>query len=655
MFDSRLRDFTDHQLSRLASRGFTCTTDFLLWLPTGYLDLTRTVTGERSMPGSGHHLLTGTVAGRAIQKPKNPLPHPLNSDVAIHTLCTMKVGNFKVVVASHKKSAHPLSGLRYEESIFVFGLIKRIGKEFYLFDPQPIPEAAVGTVMPVYQGIHSAMTPSQVHDYVQDAMKLPGTLAQAADNVYGQLGDDKLNYSVESIEQTLSDAHRPADTATATQAMQILRFMNVHSLAANTDRSQEEQPESIIETGETELAEILSHIPFDLSPSQSSAFDRILAGLRAAAPLNMLLSGDVGSGKSIVQFLALAAAHKAGRVSAITAPNEILAQQLYIKLQATFPYPCRYIGGGKTLDPEQLDQSPILVGTTAIVHAVKKHNLELAVVCIDEQQKMGIEQKAALTGPNTNLIESTATCIPRSMGHVVLGNMQVARLEGHADKHIQSIILSKYHRGYLFKQIHQVVAEGGRVAVIYSEVNETKNSRSDRSSLLKTVPMWEKQFPGQVISLHGQLSSQEKEDRIKQVLAGECQILVATSIIEIGLDADIQMLVAIDPDRFGASTLHQMRGRVQRGGGHGLFVMYCTKEMDEKTEKRLEMVRDHNNGFIIAEEDMKARGIGDVFGAGQRQSGKTVGVFFGTPIEVEDFNHYYNSKTNSDSGTFGEK
>jgi ATP-dependent DNA helicase RecG len=267
---------------------------------------------------------------------------------------------------------------------------------------------------------------------------------------------------------------------------------------------------------------------------------------------------------------------------------------------------------------------------------VEKHpGFSLNLLCIDEQQKIGLNQKKRVTSLTTNLLESTATCIPRSMGNILFTGKKVSRISAHVKKDIKSHVTSYEDREKMFHLLRSVINDGGKVAIIYPEIKAKK-----RTALLESEKYWHKHYPDQYSILYGGMKPEVKKAAIKDVLSGKYPLLLATSIIEIGLDVpDLRMMIVVDADEYGASTLHQMRGRLGRNGGGGIFFMYTskhvTKESNFKSYERLQLVKKYNDGFIIAEKDMESRGVGDIIGDGDRQSGKTLGVFIGLPIEAE--------------------
>jgi ATP-dependent DNA helicase RecG len=626
---------TEAKRKFLLNAGFTAPEDYILRLPTSYKDYSKIITGDKSLPASGEHCFSGVVTRNAT----SAVSDKSIKGKKIRFFAVVRVGNFDVIIEDNRTlQRSPFNSLRKGDEVVFFGSISRINGSFTVFSPDIVLPQWAGKIQPTYKGVHRTFNPAQMLIRVYDALDNKQLFHAAAQKVSVELGHYTIG--VDAIQQLLITAHRPLTLSAANEAMEKLCDLNIKSLLSKNIISNTEELSSI-KIPDSTISSLHATIPFSLSESQVKTMTLIKDELEAHHPMDMLASGDVGSGKSVIQILSCMYAYSANKRAAIIAPNELLAVQLYNTFISFFPNaPCHLIAKNTRRDID-LDANPVLIGTTAIIFFIEKHtNYNLDLLCLDEQQKIGLNQKKRLLSPTTNLLESTATCIPRSMGNILFTGKKISRIYAHVEKDIKSYITHYQHREQMFNLLHKVIREGGKVAIIYPEIKAEK-----RTALLQAEQYWEKHYPNQYTILFGGMAPEEKNKAINDVLNGKHPLLLATSIIEIGLDVpDLRMMIVVDADEYGASTLHQMRGRIGRNGGGGIFFMYSSKsinhESNPKSYERLLLVKNQNDGFVIAEKDMESRGVGDIIGDGDKQSGKTLGVFIGLPIETERLTKY---------------
>ena len=373
-------------------------------------------------------------------------------------------------------------------------------------------------------------------------------------------------------------------------------------------------------------------LPFTLTGAQSRAIDEILADFRKGAPMNRLVQGDVGSGKTMVAAAAAYVAAKNGRQAALMAPTEILAEQHYASMEKLFaPMGLRtaLLTGSMTVKEKRLVREAIAagevdlaVGTHALLSdATVFHNLGLVIT--DEQHRFGVGQRAKLSekGQDSHLLVMSATPIPRTLALLMYGDLDVSILDElpPGRESVDTFLVGESYRPRINAFIRKHAQEGHQCFVVCPAVEENeelniKAAETWAETLQKNV------FPDlRIALLHGQMKGAEKEAVMASFAKGEVDVLVATTVIEVGVDVPNATLMVIeDADRFGLSQLHQLRGRVGRGKAKSYCIL-TSHNKNQETLMRLKALCKTTDGFKIAEEDLKLRGPGDFFGS--RQSG----------------------------------
>jgi ATP-dependent DNA helicase RecG len=376
-----------------------------------------------------------------------------------------------------------------------------------------------------------------------------------------------------------------------------------------------------------------SVLPFKLTESQRKVVKELFKDMRSDAPMNRLLQGDVGSGKTIVALIAMLAAMENGYQTALMAPTEILAEQHARNIKrilAKSPYRIELLSGSlKSGDKKRLHHSiaagevHAAVGTQALIQEnVAFKNLGLVV--IDEQHRFGVMQRAALRerGMNPDVLVMTATPIPRSLAMTVYGDLDVSIIDelppGRTP--IETRVFGEEGRQEVKKMIAREVRAGRQVYVVYPLVEESEKMDL-RDATRRYEYLRDQVFPKfSVDLLHGRMKPEEKEEVMRRFIAGEVQILVSTTVIEVGVDVpNASVMVVEHAERFGLSQLHQLRGRVGRGAKQSFCVLLASDKQTEVARQRLGIMEETNDGFKIAEKDLEIRGPGEVMGT--RQAG----------------------------------
>jgi ATP-dependent DNA helicase RecG len=379
-------------------------------------------------------------------------------------------------------------------------------------------------------------------------------------------------------------------------------------------------------------AKIISSLPYTLTAGQTQAIAEILADMAAPERMLRLLQGDVGSGKTIVALLALATVVECGAQGALMAPTEILSRQHFATLEpicAAAGVRIALLTGrekGKqreeTLEKLRVGDCDILIGTHALFQeGVTFRDLGLAV--IDEQHRFGVHQRLALqakAGAAADLLVMTATPIPRTLALTVYGDMDVSRLTekpaGRQAIDTRTIPLSRIDD--VVDGIRRSLAKGQRIYWVCPLVEESDKVESaaaeERYAALAQI------FPNQVGLVHGRMKGSAKDATMASFKAGAISILVATTVIEVGVDVpEATIIIVENAERFGLAQLHQLRGRVGRGSEKSACVLLYQEPLGETAKARLTILRETDDGFRIAEEDLRLRGAGEVLGT--RQSG----------------------------------
>jgi ATP-dependent DNA helicase RecG len=376
-----------------------------------------------------------------------------------------------------------------------------------------------------------------------------------------------------------------------------------------------------------------SLLPFKLTDAQRRVVKEIFADLKSDAPMNRLLQGDVGSGKTIVALIAMLATMENGYQTALMAPTEILAEQHarnIKRLLAKSPYRVELLTGSLRAAEKRKLQVELAagdihtcIGTHAIIQeAVSFKNLGLAV--IDEQHRFGVMQRAELRarGFNPDVLVMTATPIPRSLTMTIYGDLDVSVIDEMPPGRtpIETRVIGEEQRPEVKQLIASEVRAGRQVYVVYPLVEE-----SERMDLKDATQRYEylrdKVFPRLTVGLiHGKMKTAEKEEVMRRFVAGEIQILVSTTVIEVGVDVpNASVMIVEHAERFGLSQLHQLRGRVGRGAEKSYCVLLTSDKQTAVAVERLGIMAKTNDGFVIAEKDLELRGPGELLGT--RQSG----------------------------------
>lgn len=405
------------------------------------------------------------------------------------------------------------------------------------------------------------------------------------------------------------------------------------ALQVTRGERKKESKGSVIEISDRVHERIKSLLPFTLTGAQERVLQRIFSDMTSGEPMNRLIQGDVGSGKTIIAFLAMFTAMENGYQAALMAPTEILAEQHARNAKKLFEnteYNVSLLTGSLKAAEKRSVLATIadgtaqaIIGTHAIIQdGVKFDKLGFAV--IDEQHRFGVLQRSQLRemGYNPDILVMTATPIPRSLAMTVYGDLDVSIVDelppGRTP--VKTVVVGEDKRDGVYKGIEREIAAGRQIYIVYPLIEE-----SEKIDLKAATVMFEelrdKIFPKRRVGLlHGKMKSGEKDEIMQRFVAGEINILVSTTVIEVGVDvANASLMVIEHAERFGLSQLHQLRGRVGRGAEQSFCVLLTGDKKTAVARERLGIMEETNDGFRIAEKDLEIRGQGEIFGT--RQSG----------------------------------
>ena len=497
---------------------------------------------------------------------------------------------------------------------------------FEALDSVPVMTRRVLPIYPLTAGLSNASVMKAVRQALAICDPPAEILPEAVRNRYGILGADRAYYAI----------HEPASMAEAEMAKRRLIFeeffvfsAGLALMRASRDGKQTAPYKNL------DLTEFLSALPFTLTGAQSRAIGDMVSDLRRGVPMNRLVQGDVGSGKTMVAAAAGYLAVKNGKQAALMAPTEILAEQHYHSLEKLLsPMGIRVSLLTGSLTPKQKSlvrtavqngETDFVIGTHALVSDSTVFH-DLGMVVADEQHRFGVAQRAKLSakGEDPHLLVMSATPIPRTLALLMYGDLEVSIINElpPGREPVDTFLVGESYRSRINAFIRKHVQEGHQCFIVCPAVEE--NQELD----MKSATAWANTLQQTVFRdlrialLHGQMKAADKEAAMAAFARGEADVMVATTVIEVGVDVPNATLMIIeDADRFGLSQLHQLRGRVGRGKAKSYCIM-TSHTKSRETLQRLKAMCQTTDGFKIAEEDLKLRGPGDFFGS--RQSGLPV-------------------------------
>ena len=618
----------------LAKLGIEIVKDILFYLPTRYEDrssikkITQLISGEIQ-----------TVTGKVIKAevmPASPRRPRLKIFSVVITdgsgALTAKWFNQtylgKIFKPAHKVVFYGLVKSNYWGSGF-----EMVNPEYEIIDDdeEDADHINTGRVVPVY-GLTEGLSQRQLRSIVH--LTLTSALATVTDvmpeDIITDLHLPGLRQSIEAVHfpppgTSLSDLNGGTSPYHQRLAFDELFTLQL-GLAAIKNNEISEKGIPFEPTGKL-TGELLEKLPFKLTGAQKRVIDDIAKDMKSPFPMNRLIQVDVGSGKTIVAFIAMLGAVESGYQTALMAPTEILAEQHYLNIHSlaeSLGLKIHLLTGSKkdkNYDMIASGKAQIVIGTHALIQeAVSFKNLGLIV--IDEQHRFGVMQRAQLRkkGTNPDTLIMTATPIPRTLAITLYGDLDYSLIDELPPNRtpVLTKVIRELQKNIVYDLMDRETKAGRQVYVVYPLIEESE--KSNLKAAITGMEALQKKFPDLKVGLiHGKLPTSEREDIMRDFKKGLIQMLVSTTVIEVGVDVpNATLMVIIHAERFGLSQLHQLRGRVGRGAAksHCLLLNYGGSV---DAMKRLDIMARSNDGFKIAEKDLEIRGPGEFFGT--RQSG----------------------------------
>ena len=531
-----------------------------------------------------------------------------------------------------------------EEYIF-FGVVEEQGRRRSMVNPvfeQEGRQNATGCIMPIYHltaGISNHLMATLTRQALEGcAHLLPEMLPRSV----------RLEHELAQVEFAYRNIHFPESTEALEQARRRLTFEELFYLSVGLahlkNRRGEHGPSTVIRPAPVE--DFAALLPFPLTGAQKRVMGEIAADLTAGRAMNRLVQGDVGSGKTMVAAYAVWLAARSGHQAALMAPTEVLAQQHYKNLSALFEsvgVKVVLLTGSMTAAAKREVREQLVLGMTHLAigtHALLTDGVEfknLALVVTDEQHRFGVAQRAALAAkaeaggnPPPHVLVMSATPIPRTLALIIYGDLDVSVVDELPPGRtaVETYVVGEDKRQRMYNFVRKLVGEGRQAYIVCPAVEEAEENPDPLvppAMDLKAVKVYTKQLQEQIFPdlrvdfLHGKMRPKEKETVMSAFAAGQTDVLVSTTVIEVGVDVPNAALIIIEnAERFGLSQLHQLRGRVGRGQ-HKSYCVLITASRGETARQRLRTLAQTSDGFKISEEDLKLRGPGDFFG--NRQHG----------------------------------
>lgn len=446
------------------------------------------------------------------------------------------------------------------------------------------------------------------------------------------------DYYLMPLTEALQNIHFPANPELLRKAQYRLKFEELFYVQLNILRYSKDRQRKyrgyVFETvGEVFNTFYSRNLPFELTGAQKRVLKEIRQDMGSGRQMNRLLQGDVGSGKTLVALMSMLIALDNGFQACMMAPTEILANQHYETIkELLYGMDVRVelltgsIKGKRRqaiLSGLLTGEVHILIGTHAVIEDTVKFSA-LGYVVVDEQHRFGVAQRARLWSKNTqppHVLVMTATPIPRTLAMTLYGDLDVSVIDElpPGRKPIATVHQFDNRRESLYNSVRKQIAEGRQVYIVFPLIKESE--KIDLKNLEEGYQHICDEFPGcNVCKVHGKMKAAEKDEQMQLFISGEAKIMVATTVIEVGVNVpNASVMIIENAERFGLSQLHQLRGRVGRGAEQSYCILVTTYKLTEETRKRLEIMVRTNDGFEIAEADLKLRGPGDL--EGTQQSG----------------------------------
>lgn len=513
------------------------------------------------------------------------------------------------------------------------GLVKYSKGQFSMLQPQIFTrdkyQELLYTLVPCYH-----LTKGLTNHMVQKTCK---TVLEQLEPVFDYLSEEQLQkMQLPTISETFCLIHMPKTKEAFETAQKRLAFHEFFTFLYLIRKSKQEQPQMTLEIPLISVADttrLIESLPYALTGAQQRAWNEIETDMDKSIPMNRLLQGDVGSGKTIIAFLALLKTAANNRQGVLMAPTEVLAEQHFQSLKEMvqtydlFMRPVLLLGSMPAKEKREAllgienGTYNVIIGTHAVIQEkVQYQNLSLVIT--DEQHRFGVNQRDTLRkkGTHPHVLVMSATPIPRTLALILYGDMSVSVLdELPADRlPIKNCVVNESYRPTAYQFMKKEMAQGRQIYIICPMVTENEEM-DDLENVIDYAERLKQIFPSDIsiACLHGKMKLAEKETIMHAFARHEIDILVSTTVIEVGINVpNATVMMVENAERYGLAQLHQLRGRVGRGE-HQSYCIFMSSHLSEKNKERLEILRDSNDGFYIANKDLEMRGPGQLSGIAQ--------------------------------------
>ncbi len=596
--------------------------DLLNYFPLKYEDRRR-VTSINEIYEQGKYLLNIKI----FEKPK--LSRIKKRLTMIKAICKDSTG---FITLTFFNQDFLMDKLIVGESYYVFGSVKIAYGKLEITNPEiefANKDWKAKRIMPIY-GLTYGLSNNEITKLVKTALE---TYYERIQNI---LPDHIIkNYGLTSKRDAVKNLHFPGDGKKYSLAKRTIAFEKLLIMQLglfNIKNNIINQP-SEVKIKRNDLSEdLLKTLPYKLTNAQLRVIEEIKDDVKSQKTMNRLIQGDVGSGKTIVAVYAMLMAVNSGYQASMMAPTEILAMQHYETIKEFINYANLSVnlelltGSVKTKDKEEIlkrlkdGEIDIIVGTHALIEDNVEFN-NIGIVVTDEQHRFGVRQRAKLSnkGKNPHILIMTATPIPRTLALMIYGDLDISLIDEMPPGRQKVItdILGGKDKEKAYDFIKGQLDQGRQAYIVAPLVEESENldlnSATEVFNYLKST-----HFAGHKLGLlHGKMTNSDKEEVINKFYKGKINLLISTTVIEVGVNVpNAVVMLVLNSERFGLAQLHQLRGRVGRGK-HQSYCILVNESKSKKSKDRMNILKRTNNGFIIAEEDLKIRGPGDFFGVRQ--------------------------------------
>lgn len=601
--------------------------DLLLNLPKGFVCFEEPVNPKAEDNGSIVAISATLIAGSIVSK-KNGRYHFSMAKVKCPDATTVSLRFFNMPYIRNI--------LKNGQSYILRGVISCTNGNFSMLQPQIFEpdkySALIDTLLPNYR-LTKGLTNHTIHKACKNALS-------TLNHVHDYLSDEQLRQmDLLSIENALQKIHMPETKDDFFHAKKRLAFHEFFTFLYFIRKNKEQYNNSLLKNPLLPVADtgrLLEALPYRFTNAQQKAWNEIDADMDKQVPMNRLLQGDVGSGKTIVAFLALLKAAANNRQGALMAPTEVLAEQHFRSLKELIEKyglcirPVLLLGSMRAKERRDALSGiadgtyNVIIGTHAIMQeSVTYHNL--ALVITDEQHRFGVNQRDALRkkGNHPHILVMSATPIPRTLALILYGDLSISIIDELPQDRlpVKNCVVNDSYRKTAYSFMQKEIASGRQIYIICPMVEESE-AMEDVENVIDYTSNLQKIFSKEIVIsyLHGKMSLTEKNAIMQAYERHEIDILVSTTVIEVGINVPNATVIMIEnSERYGLAQLHQLRGRVGRGS-HQSYCIFMSSNLNEKNKKRLTILNESNDGFYIANKDLELRGPGQL--GGIMQSGE---------------------------------